>query len=385
MTNKPTQLPDSPKFGSGPCKKHPGWQISELGTAFLERSHRAPDGVAKVQYLLDLTRELLNIPDDFSIAIVPGSGTGAVETAMWNFLGCRPLDIFAWDVFGKLWVTDAVEQLSLEDVRTFITDFGKIPDLSQYDGGHDCVFTYNGTSSGVMVPHLDWIPSDRQGLTICDATSSVFAIPVDNWQKLDVTCFSWQKGVGGEAAHGMIVVSPRAMRQLQEFQPKWPIPRLFRLTKNGEVIQSIFEAKTINTPSMLCIEDAIKGLEWAKSIGGKSALWMKVQGNFKIMDDWIHKHPYLEHFAQDTASRSRASICFSLSAAYCQGRDSAFLINLITAKLDELGAAYDIKNHFLAPPSFRVWCGPTIDAKDLTLLTQWLDWAIELHRLAHSA
>lgn len=380
MYPKPATKPSSPFFSAGPCKKYPGWKIEAINTSSLGRSHRAPECVARIQYLLDLTREILGIPADYAIAIVPGSGTGAVETAMWNFLGSRPVDIFAWDVFGKLWVTDAVEQLPLETTRTFLADFGSLPDLNLYDGNHDCIFTFNGTSGGVMVPDLDWIPGNRQGLTICDATSSAFVIPVQDWHKLDITCFSWQKGFGGEAAHGMIVVSPRAMQHLQQKQPTWPIPRLFRLTKGGQVIQPIFEAKTINTPSMLCIEDAIKGLEWARAIGGQDALWQRVQRNFDIMNTWVTQHSDLEHLATATNSRSRASICFNLKRAYCQPQERATLISKIVTHLAGLGVAYDIKNHFLAPSSFRVWCGPTIEAEDLSSLTQWIDWAIEQAR-----
>ncbi|AIK96832.1 phosphoserine transaminase [Candidatus Odyssella acanthamoebae] len=382
MPYKPSKIPSSPYFGSGPCKKHPGWKASDLQSALIGRSHRAPEGIAQIQRLLDLTREILAVPQDYTIAIVPGSGTGAVETALWNFLGSRPVDIFAWDVFGKLWVTDAIEQLSLPTVQTFVENFGRLPDLTQYAGSHDCVFTFNGTSGGVMVPHLDWIPDDRQGLTICDATSSAFVIPINDWHKLDITCFSWQKGFGGEAAHGMIIVSPRAMQHLTQFQPSWPIPRLFRLTKAGEIIQSIFEAKTINTPSMLCVEDAIQGLDWAVSIGGKKALWQRVKCNFDVIDKWVTNHPDLEHLAIVPESRSKASICFNLTAAYCGGENPGDLITQITTQLADLGVAYDIKNHFLAPSSFRIWCGPTIETADLSILTKWIDWSLEKMRPA---
>lgn len=376
MMQKPLKVPSSPLFGSGPCKKHPGWQASALQSAFLGRSHRAPEGVARIQKLVDYTRSVLEIPQDYAVALIPGSGTGAVETALWNFLGQRSVDVFAWDVFGKLWVTDTTEQLPLSQVRTFIADFGQLPDLTQYDGSHDCVFTYNGTSAGVMVPDLQWIPENRDGLTICDATSSAFVIPIKEWNKLDITCFSWQKGFGGEAAHGMIVVSPRALEHLKQHQPAWPIPRLFRLTKAGEIIATIFEAKTINTPSMLCVEDAIKGLEWADKLGGQESLWQRVQSNFAIIDGWISQNPNLEHFAIVPQSRSRASVCFKLSPSYCKGVDQALLINTIASQLAELGVAYDIKNHFLAPASFRIWCGPTIETEDLQILTEWMNWAL---------
>jgi phosphoserine aminotransferase len=385
MPPKPSKIPSTPYFGAGPCAKHPGWKASNLQSALIGRSHRSPEGIARIQRLLDLTREILTVPQDYAIAIVPGSGTGAVETALWNFLGNRPVDIFAWDVFGKLWVTDVIEQLSLPAVQTFVEDFGSLPDLTQYTGTHDCVFTFNGTSGGVMVPHLEWIPDDRQGLTICDATSSAFVLPIDAWHKLDITCFSWQKGFGGEAAHGMMILSPRAMHHLSQFQPRWPIPRLFRLTKGGEVIQSIFEAKTINTPSMLCVEDAIQGLEWAASIGGKEGLWQRVKCNFDIIDKWVTNHPYLEHLAIAPETRSKASICFTLRATYYGEESQADLIARIAAQLADLGVAYDIKNHFLAPPSFRIWCGPTIETADLSLLTEWIDWSLEQIRLTPSS
>lgn len=370
MSSQPSQKPSSPFFGSGPCKKIPGWTPDILASSLISRSHRSIDGVMRVQYLLDLTREILNIPNDYKIAIIPGSGTGAVEAAMWNFLGQRPVDIFAWDVFGKLWVTDALEQLPLT-TRTFISDFGDLPDLKQYDGDHDCIFTWNGTSGGVMVPNTDWIPANRQGLVICDATSSMLGVPIDDWSKLDITCFSWQKALGGEGAHGMIVVSPRAMDHLHYHTPNWPIPRLFRLKKDGTIIHSIFEAKTINTPSMLCVEDMVKSLEWAKTIGGGTALTQRTYANFSIIDSWVTDHPNLSNMATDPATKSPISVCINYSGS----------VDAVAKKLADLGVAYDIKNHFLAPASFRIWCGPTIEQHDLKLLTQWIDWAIDLDLL----
>ena len=361
----PSQKPSSPCFGSGPCKKIPGWTPQALDSAFLSRSHRAPDGVARIQHLLNLTREILHIPNDYAIAIVPGSGTGAVETALWNFLGTRPVDVFAWDVFGKLWVADTVEQLPVE-TRSFVADFGDIPDLNQYNHDHDCIFTWNGTSAGIMVPDTDWIPRDRTGLTICDATSSMFAIPVDDWSKLDITCFSWQKALGGEGGHGIIIVSPRALKHLAQHTPHWPIPRLFRLKKDDQVNSAIFEAKTINTPSMLCIEDMIQALEWGKSIGGRKSLADRTLKNFNIINDWVNNHSILSHMAPDPTIRSHASVCINYPGS----------IDTVAQELAVLGVAYDIKNHFLAPPSFRIWCGPTIESDDLKLLTQWVDWAI---------
>lgn len=366
MIVQPFQKPLSPFFGSGPCKKIPGWTSQTLQKAFLSRSHRSKEGVERIQYLLDLTRDILSVPDDYLVAIVPGSGTGAVETAMWNFLGTRPVDVFAWDVFGKLWVNDALEQLPIT-AHPYVSDFGELPDLSQYNPNHDCIFTWNGTSAGVMIPDTDWIPSKRQGLTICDATSSMFAIPVDDWSKLDVTCFSWQKALGGEGGHGMIILSPRATEKLAQHTPSWPIPRLFRLKKNGVVIQTIFEAKTINTPSMLCIEDMTKSLEWAKSIGSGKALAQRTLDNFNIINDWVNSHPRLTHMAIDPTTRSHASVCINYDGN----------VDVVAKKLADLDIAYDIKNHFLAPSSLRIWCGPTIETDDLKILTQWIDWAID--------
>jgi phosphoserine aminotransferase len=354
--------------------------LSSLNSALLSRSHRSSDGLAKIQRLLKLTRAVLEIPEDYAIALVPGSGTGAIESALWNFLGSRPVDVFSWDVFGKLWAIDVVEQLPINPVnpvRSFTAEFGDLPDLDRYDGNHDCVFTVNGTTSGVMVPHFDWIPPDRLGLTLCDATSSAFIIPVQDWSKLDVTCFSWQKGLGGEAGHGMMVVSPRALRHLETFHPPWPIPRLFKLTREGRLIPGLFnEGKTINTPSLLCLEDAIQGLEWAARLGGQQALWERVQRNFEVMDTWITTHAVLDHLAKDPVSRSRASICFKLTNTYCGDRDCLALTSQIVEKLASLGVAYDIKNHAAAPASFRVWCGPAIETEDLKKLTQWIDWAL---------
>ncbi len=367
MTRPPSQKPSSPYFGSGPCKKIPGWSPQILSQAFLARSHRAPEGVARVQHLLDLTREILSVPDDYAIALVPGSGTGAVETALWNFLGARPVDVFAWDVFGKLWITDTVEQLPVM-ARPFVADFGDIPDLSQYNPDHDCIFTWNGTSGGVMVPNTDWIPQNRTGLSICDATSSMFAIPVDDWSKLDITCFSWQKALGGEGGHGMIIVSPRAIEHLAQHTPSWPIPRLFRLKKDGAVNHAIFEAKTINTPSMLCIEDMIQSLEWAKSIGGGSALAQRTLSNFKVINEWANNHDRLTHMAKDPKTRSQVSVCLNFDGD----------VNAVAQALANAGVAYDIKNHFLAPASFRIWCGPTIETDDLRLLTQWIDYYLSM-------
>ncbi|MBX3487365.1 MAG: phosphoserine transaminase [Candidatus Paracaedibacteraceae bacterium] len=365
MPNQPSHKPSSPFFGSGPCKKIPNWTPQCLENAFISRSHRAPDGVARVQYLLDLTRQILDVPHDYAIAIIPGSGTGAVETALWNFLGTRPVDVFAWDVFGKLWVTDTVEQLPVT-AHPFVVDFGNLPDLGQYNPDHDCVFTWNGTSSGVMIPNTDWIPADRSGLTICDATSSMFAIPVDDWSKLDITCFSWQKALGSEAGHGMIIVSPRALEQLEKQPQNWPIPRLFRLKKDGALIKTIFEAKTINTPSMLCVEDMIQALEWAQSIGGGKALAQRTLNNFKVINEWVNHHSVLSHMATNPLSRSYVSVCINYAGS----------VDAVVKTLADLGVAYDIKNHFLAPSSFRIWCGPTIDSNDLVLLTQWIDYRL---------
>lgn len=368
--------PLSPLFGSGPTKKFPGWTWTHLEKALLGRSHRSVVGMNRLQRVIDLTREVLEIPDSYQIAIMAGSATGAMETALWSFLGDRGVDVFAWDVFGKLWVLDVVEQLKIPHQRLFESDFGQLPDLSQYNPDHDTVFTWNGTTAGVCVPNLDWIPDHRQGLTICDATSSAFAVPLD-WKKLDVTAFSWQKGLGSEAAHGMLVLSPKAVDHLQSYTPLWPMPRLFRLTNNQHLNQGLFLGKTLNTPSLLCVEDCLASLEWAKAIGGQKALAARTLANFNVFEAWLENHPQLTWMAHNKITRSQTSVCFKLKEEMGCETDAGQVIQIICQQLADLGVAMDIKNHIYAPPSFRVWCGPTIETSDLKLLIPWIDWALQ--------
>jgi phosphoserine aminotransferase len=373
--NQPKVKPRSPCFGSGPTKKHPGWSWESISQALLGRSHRSPAGVSQLTYLIELTREILKIPSTYQIAILPGSATGAIECALWSFLGKRPVDVFAWDVFGSLWVVDVVEQLKLEHRRIFQVDFGLLPDLNQYNCDHDVIFTYNGTSAGVCVPHLDWISKDHKGLTICDATSAAFVIDLD-WSKLDITCFSWQKGLGGEGGHGMMILSPRAIQHLLDYTPSWPIPRLFRLTRGQQIIDGIFIGKTINTPSMMCAADCISALEWAQNLGGIQGLVARNQQNFSCIQQWLEHHPYLTNLAIARETQSPASVCFTFREKALQEQLGSDIIQKISSYLADQKIAYDIKNHYLAPPSFRLWCGPTIEAEDLAALLPWIDWGI---------
>lgn len=378
QAKQPLEKPGSPLFGSGPTKKFPGWTWDHLEQALLGRSHRSADGNQRLQKIIDLTRTVLEVPDSYQIAIMPGSATGAIEAALWNFLGSRCVDVFSWDVFGRLWVIDVVQQLKIPEKRIFeATNFGEIPDLSQYNPDHDVVFTWNGTSAGVCVPNLDWIPDAHQGLTICDATSSAFALPLI-WEKLDVTAFSWQKGLGGEAAHGMLILSPRAIEQLQQYTPSWPIPRLFRLANDKQLIDGIFIGKTINTPSMLCVEDCLAALCWAQEIGGQKALTARTLANFKIIDDWIQHYPYLEYLARDRESVSPISVCFKLKDSQIPAGEHLTIIQKTCQRLAELGVAFEIKNHAFAPPSFRIWCGPTVETVDLWRLLPWIDWSLSM-------
>lgn len=373
---QPEKKPASPCFGSGPTKKHPGWRLNDLSTDLLSRSHRSTPGVAQLTKLIDLTRTILKIPKDYSIAILPGSATGAIECALWSVLGARPVDVFAWDVFGKLWVTDVVDQLKIKDRRIFQAGFGFLPDLTQYNPDHDVIFTYNGTSSGVCVPDLNWIPSSHKGLTICDATSAAFVMDMD-WSKLDMTCFSWQKGLGGEAGHGMMVLSPKAISHLLDYTPAWPIPRLFRLTKGPEIIDGIFIGKTINTPSMMCAADCMNALEWADHLGGIDALVARSKKNFEVVTQWLENHPHFINLSERQDTRSPASVCFKFRTDTFKGQPVAEVILKVTTYLAHQKIAYDTKNHYLAPPSFRLWCGPTVESQDLADLLPWIDWCCE--------
>jgi phosphoserine aminotransferase len=376
-TTIPAARPARPHFSCGPASKHPGWSLKSLENAPAGRSHRSAIGKSKLKLAIELTREILQVPTDYRIAIMPGSDTGAVEAALWSLLGARPVDVIAWEAFSEHWVIDIVEHLQLKDVRAVVADYGEIVDLSSLDFDHDVVFAWNGTTSGVGVQNGDFIPADRKGLTICDATSAAFAQKLD-WDKLDVVTYSWQKVLGGEAAHGMLILSPRAVERLETHTPPWPIPKLFRLTEKGRLIEAIFEGETINTPSMLCVEDYLAALNWAKSIGGLDALIARVSANAKVIRDWVERTPWIEFLAADPAIRSTTAMCLKIvdPVILARGReaDAAFAAEIVSF-LDGQGVAYDISAYRDAPPGLRIWCGATVDASDLEALTHWLDYA----------
>jgi phosphoserine aminotransferase len=379
---KPGARPFNPRFSSGPCSKRPGWSLKALEQAALARSHRSGVGKAKLKRAIDLTRDVLGVPADYRIAIVPASDTGAVEMAMWSMLGPRGVEVLAWEAFGKEWVTDTLEQLKLPHARTIVAPYGELPDLASIDFANDLVFTWNGTAAGVKVPNGDFIPADRAGLTICDATSAAFAQPLD-WQKLDVVTFSWQKVMGGEAAHGMLILGPRAVERLETYTPDRALPKIFRLTQNGKLIEGLFEGETINTPSMLCVEDYIDALTWAKSIGGLPALHARVEANAKVLTDWVAKTPWIDFLAKDPATRSNTGVCLSIVdrdfTAGSKQSQAAFVKSFVDL-LDREGVAYDIGAYRDAPPGLRVWCGATIETADVAALTPWLDWAFQTVR-----
>jgi phosphoserine aminotransferase len=386
----PAARPRAPFFSSGPCAKRPGWSLQNLKTDALGRSHRAKLGKARLKLAIDLTREVLAVPADYRIGIVPASDTGAVEMALWSMLGARPVDMLAWESFGEGWVTDVVKQLKLGDTRVITAPYGELPDLSQVDTRtRDVVFTWNGTTSGVRVPDVDWIAADREGLTICDATSAAFAQKLD-FSKLDVVTFSWQKVLGGEAAHGMLILSPRAVERLETYKPAWPLPKIFRMTKGGKLIEGIFEGETINTPSMLAVEDYIDALEWAKSIGGLNALVAKADANAKVILDWVARTPWVANLAKDPATASNTSVCLVVADpdVVAKGPEAvAQVAKGITAALEKEGVALDIGAYRDAPPGLRIWCGATVEQPDLEALTPWLDWAFaqEKAKLAKAA
>jgi phosphoserine aminotransferase len=373
----PGVRPLIPHFSSGPCAKRPGWNLQGLTDALLGRSHRSKVGKAKLKRAIDLTREILEIPADYRLGIVPGSDTGAVEMALWSLLGARPVTVLAWESFGEGWVTDIVKQLKLKDVCVLKADYGELPNLAAVDQSSDIVFTWNGTTSGVRVPDASWIAADRQGLTICDATSAAFAQALD-WQKLDVVTFSWQKALGGEAAHGMLALSPRAVHRLETYQPPWPLPKLFRMTKGGKLNEAIFEGETINTPSMLCVEDYLDALQWAKSIGGLKALMAQADANARLLARWVERTPWVEFLARDPRTRSNTSVCLKVVdpaiTALPVAAQAAFA-KAVAAALEKEGVAYDIASYRDAPPGLRIWSGATVEDDDLEALTAWLDWA----------
>jgi phosphoserine aminotransferase len=382
--SKPAQRPANPNFSSGPCAKRPGWSLDALSDAPLGRSHRAKIGKTKLKQAIDLTREILEVPADYRIGIVPASDTGAVEMALWSLLGERGVDMVAWESFGSGWVTDVIKQLKLGDARTIEAGYGELPDLSKVDFDRDVVFTWNGTTSGVRVPNGDFIPADRKGLTICDATSAAFAQRLD-FDKLDVVTFSWQKVLGGEGAHGMLVLSPRAVERLLTYKPAWPLPKIFRLTSGGKLIEGIFAGETINTPSMLCVEDYLDALHWAKSIGGLDGLVGRADKNFAVLDAFVERTPWIANLARVPATRSNTSVCLTIVdreiIALDTDAQANFAKNLV-AVLEKEGVAYDIGAYRDAPSGLRIWAGATVEAADIEALTLWLDWAFQSQKAA---
>jgi phosphoserine aminotransferase len=374
---KPAQRPTVPHFSSGPCAKRPGWNPQNLKDAALGRSHRAKVGKAKLKQAIELTREVLDVPADYKIGIVPASDTGAVEMALWSLLGARGVTTIAWESFGEGWVSDIIKELKLKDVTQLHAGYGDIPDLSKANSDTDIIFTWNGTTSGVRVPNADWIKADRQGLTICDATSAAFAQPLD-WKKLDVVTFSWQKALGGEAAHGMLVLSPRAVERLETYKPAWPLPKIFRMTKGGKLNAGIFEGETINTPSMLCVEDYLDALNWGKSIGGLKALMARADANTRVLADWKARTPWIDFLAKDASIRSNTSVCLKIVdpaiTSLSSDAQSDFTKKLV-ALVEKENAGFDFAHYRDAPAGLRIWCGATVEARDVELLTQWIDWA----------
>ncbi len=390
MATMPAARPRVPHFSSGPCAKRPGWSLNSLKTDALGRSHRAKIGKARLKRAIDLTRSVLEVPADYRVGIVPASDTGAVEMALWSLLGPRPVEVLAWESFGEGWVTDTVKQLKLKDARVVAAPYGELPDLSAVDTRtKDVVFTWNGTTSGVRVPNADFIAADRAGLTICDATSAAFAQALD-FAKLDVVTFSWQKALGGEAAHGMLILSPRAVERLLTYVPPWPLPKIFRLTSGGKLIEGIFEGETINTPSLLAVEDYLDALEWAAGIGGLEALVAKADANARVLHDFVARTPWIANLAKDPATASNTSVCLSIvdPDVVAKGPDAvAAVAKGIVASLEKEGVAFDIGAYRDAPPGLRIWCGATVEESDLRALTPWLDWAFaqEKAKLAKAA
>ncbi len=377
QTSKPDIRPANPCFSSGPCAKRPGWSEAALADALTGRSHRSSPGKARLKAVIDQSREMLGIPEDHRLGIVPASDTGAVEMALWSLLGPRGVDLFTWESFGAGWVNDTLKQLKLDDTRVFEAGYGELPDLSQWDPARDAVFTWNGTTSGVRVPDGDWIPDDREGLAICDATSAVFATDLP-WRKLDVVTWSWQKVMGGEAAHGMIALSPRAVDRLLGYSPPWPMPKIFRMISGGKLIEGIFRGETINTPSMVCVEDALDGLAWGGKVGGLKGLIARSEGNLAAIAGWVENSDWAAFLAADPAVRSSTSVCLKIVDPWFEGLDAdaqASVPKKIDALLEAENAAYDINGYRDAPPGLRIWAGATVETSDLEALFPWLDWA----------
>jgi len=375
--NAPAVRPARPFFSSGPCAKRPGWTPQALNDALLSRSHRSKPDKAKLKEAIDRTRQILGIPADYRVGIVPASDTGAVEMAMWSMLGPKPVDMFAWESFGEDWVTDVAKQLKLKDAQIIKAGYGELPDLKKADPTHDVVFLWNGTTSGVRVPNGDWISNNREGITICDATSAAFAMNLP-WDKLDVTTFSWQKVLGGEAAHGMLVLSPRAVARLESYTPPWPLPKIFRMTKGGKIVEGIFEGETINTPSMLALEDYLDALKWAEGVGGLKGLVARADSNLAVLDRWVRESSWTAFLAEDTAVRSNTSVCLKIVDPWFAGlapEAQAEAAKKIASVLEKEKVAYDVAAYRSAPSGLRIWCGATVEKADLEALTPWLDWA----------
>jgi phosphoserine aminotransferase len=383
---RPQTRPANPHFSSGPCAKRPGWSLEGLRGALVGRSHRANDARARIRAVIEKSREILRIPADYRVGIMPGSNTGAFEAAMWSLLGARGADILAWESFGKTWAKDAVEQLKLDDLNLYEADYGQLPDVTKVSFDRDVVFTWNGTTSGVRIPSADWITDNREGLTICDATSGVFAQELD-WSKLDVVTWSWQKVLGGEGQHGMISLSPRAVERLESYIPPWPLPKLFRLTKDGALNEEIFEGATINTVSMLCVEDHLDGLVWAESIGGLPTLIERADANLAVLKDWVKKTDWVGFLAEAASVRSNTSVCLQIVDPDVVNMEAAArdaVARDIAALLAEEGVAYDIASHRNAPAGLRIWTGATVERDDLEALTPWLDWAFATVKQRHA-
>ncbi|MAU86381.1 MAG: phosphoserine transaminase [Alphaproteobacteria bacterium] len=376
MIKKPNKKTNRPLFSSGPCAKHPNWSITNLDISALGRSHRAKKPKELIELSINLTSEILEVPADYKVAIVPASDTGAFELAMWNVLGHVGIDILAWESFGKGWVTDIISQLKLTDINKLEADYGSLPDLLSVNMDRDIVFTLNGTTSGVKVPNLDWISDHRKGLTLCDATSGLFAQRVD-WKKLDITTFSWQKVLGGEAQHGIIILSPRAIERLNTYSPPWPLPKIFRIKKAGQVDESIFTGSTINTPSLLCVSDYVDALKWARDIGGLNKLISIADNNLEIIKEWVNENEWVSFLAKDKDTLSNTSVCLqlSLSDQITHDIDISHLSKLIQKKLEEEGVGYDLGSYRDAPPGLRIWTGATIDSEDIKILLSWIEWA----------
>jgi phosphoserine aminotransferase len=379
MSVEPTLRPERPFFSSGPTCKPPGWSLDKIDTRSLGRSHRSPYAKGRLKYAIDLSRELLGVPDDYLVGIMPGSDTGALEAAMWNMLGAGPATVAAWESFGNVWIQDAVKQLKLKDLQILDAGYGEVPDLTQVPQDNDVVFTWNGTTSGAKIADTDWLAPGRKGVTINDATSAVFAMEMD-WPKLDATTYSWQKVMGSEAAHGMLILSPKAVERIESYEPEWPLPKLFRIKKGGKVDRAIFEGATINTPSMLAVEDYIVALEWAKSIGGKKALVERADANAKIVLDWIEATPWLRNMASNPAQRTNTGVCMVFQGEWydnLSAEEQAAVPKKIANKLEAMDVGYDFNGYRDAPPSLRIWCGGSLEGEDIKRLLPWIEWAYE--------